>query len=38
MQTFDVTSRQIWDDNEQGVVGEVLEGVPKSQSLTKTTM
>jgi hypothetical protein len=29
MQTFDATKRCIWDDNE-GVVGEVLEGVPKS--------
>jgi hypothetical protein len=35
MQTFDVTSKQIWDDNKEKMVGEVIEGVPKSQTLTK---
>jgi hypothetical protein len=30
MQTFDATKRCIWDDNEEGMVGEVLKGVPKS--------
>jgi hypothetical protein len=30
MQTFDVTMKRIWYDNEKGMVGEVLEGVLKS--------
>jgi hypothetical protein len=34
MQNFGATSRHIWDANEEGVVGEVLEGQPKSCNLT----
>ncbi len=35
MQTFDVTKRRSWDDNEEGMVGKGFGRVPKSRQLKK---